>query len=234
MKQSTFIYGTHSYDYYLVRQDRKTVSLTVQPSLNIILKCPRSYSQEKIDIFLKRKWYWLEKQIKDLRRLKRSAAKKEYISGESFLYLGRQYKLIVKKSTLNSVGLTNGKIVITTTKDLQNKFHNQKQLEEWYAKRAEEIFNECYYKVLKKFDYEFTPELDLRKMSKRWGSFLAKKKLLLNPDLIKASKECINYVITHELCHMKHHDHSVAYYRFLNSKFPNWEKTKESLELRFL
>jgi len=234
MKQSTFTYGTHSYDYYLVRQDRETVSLTVQPSLNIILKCPKNYTQKKIDVFLKRKWYWLESQIRDLRRLKRSNIQKEYVSGESFLYLGRQYKLIIKKGAKDSVGLLKGKIEVSTTKDVRNKIYNQKLLNNWYAKRGLEVFNERYYKVLKRFDYEFTPELDLRKMSKRWGSFLTKKKVLLNPELIKASKECIDYVITHELCHMKHHDHSIAYYRFLNSKFPNWEKTKETLELRFL
>ncbi|MBU0458382.1 M48 family metallopeptidase [Patescibacteria group bacterium] len=234
MKQSTFTYGTHNYDYYLIRQDRKTVSLTVQPSLNIILKCPKNYTQKKIDIFLKRKWYWLERQLKDLRRLQRSKAQKEYISGESFIYLGRQYKLIVKGGASDSVGLEKGKIIVKTSKDVSNKSHNQKLLEEWYTNRGEKVFNERYRQVLKKFDYEFAPELQIRKMSKRWGSFLAKKKVLLNPDLIKASKECIDYVITHEMCHMKHHDHSTAYFRFLNSKFPNWEKTKETLELRFL
>lgn len=234
MKQSTFTYGTHTYDYYLLRQDRKTVSLTVQPSLNIILKCPKNYTQKKIDTFLKRKWYWLEKQIKELRRLQRGNAEKEYVSGESFLYLGRQYKLVVRKGKTDVVGLVKGKIIVKTTQEVGNTMHNKKLLEDWYAERGEQIFNERYKAVLKKFDYEFTPELQIRKMSKRWGSFLAKKKILLNPDLIKASKECIDYVITHELCHMKHHDHSTAYYRFLNSKFPNWEKTKEALELRFL
>ncbi len=87
--------------------------------------------------------------------------------------------------------------------------------------------------MLKKFNYDFAPELSLRKMQKRWGSFLTKKKVLLNPELIKASKECIDYVIIHELCHMKHQDHSAAYYRFLSSKYPNWKGIKDQLELRF-
>lgn len=234
MKQSTFTYGTHSYNYYLIKQNRKTVSLTVQPSLNIILKCPKNYTQKKIDDFLKRKWHWMEKQLKELRRLQRSNAKKEYVSGESFLYLGRQYQLVVRKGKTDEVGLVKGKILLRTTKDIGNTAHNRNLLEDWYTERGETIFKERYKAVLKKFNYEFTPDLQVRKMSKRWGSFLAKKKVLLNPDLIKASKECIDYVITHELCHMKYHDHSAAYYRFLQSKFPNWEKVKEVLELRFL
>lgn len=108
-----------------------------------------------------------------------------------------------------------------------------KYLEKWYLERAEKVFQERYKLMLKKFDYDFIPELATRKMEKRWGSFLAKKKVLLNPELIKASKECIDYVITHELCHMKYLNHSPAYYRFLTSKCFNWKAVKEELELRF-
>ena len=107
-------------------------------------------------------------------------------------------------------------------------------LEHWYEQKAGQIFQERYCQVLKKFNYEFTPELSLRKMEKRWGSFLTKKKILLNPELIKASKACIDYVITHELCHMKYQNHGNAYRKLLITKCPNWEELKEKLELRFL
>ena len=234
MKQSTFTYGDYTYKYYLVRQDRKTVSLTVQPSLNIILRCPTKYSTSKIEKFLKRKWHWMETQLRELRRYQKTKSPKEYVSGESFLYLGRQYKLVVRKGKSDSVSLQKGRITIVTSSATDNKTRNKKLLNAWYSERAKQVFAERYKEMLKKFSYDFTPKLDIRKMDKRWGSFLAKKKVLLNPELIKASKECIDYVITHELCHMKHHNHSQAYFRFLNSKFPNWEKTKEKLELRFL
>ena len=88
--------------------------------------------------------------------------------------------------------------------------------------------------MLNKFDYDFVPELALRKMTKRWGSFLSQKKVLLNPKLIKASKECIDYVIIHELCHMKYQNHSKAYYDFLTLKCPNWKQLSDELEIRFV
>jgi predicted metal-dependent hydrolase len=234
MKQELFLYGDYSYQYYLVQQDRRTVSLTVQPSLNIILKCPHSYSPLHIEKFLKRKWHWMEKQLRDLRRFQRKHLPKEFISGEACLYLGRQYKLVVASARTDAVRIEKGRIRIETTQKVDNVKHNKKMIESWYEDRAETVFQERYKLIIKKFDYDFIPVLAIRQMEKRWGSFLVKKKILLNPELIKASKECIDYVITHELCHMKYQNHGAAYYRFLSSKCPNWEELKERLELRFL
>lgn len=96
------------------------------------------------------------------------------------------------------------------------------------------IFDDQYKKVLEKFSYDFEPSLVIRKMNKRWGSFLKGKKIFLNPLLIQAPKECIDYVITHELCHMKYKNHDKRFYELLKSKIKNWEEVKEKLELRFL
>lgn len=115
MKISTFKYGKYSYEYYLVFQDRKTIALTVQPSLNIILKCPIGYDVDKIDKFLKRKWLWLEKQVQYFKKYKKKVAQKEYVSGESFLYLGRQYKLLVKSGETPQVKLEKGRLTLFTT-----------------------------------------------------------------------------------------------------------------------
>jgi predicted metal-dependent hydrolase len=229
MDSRIFAYGVDEYEYYVSYQDRKSVRLTVYPNLKIVLYCPLEYNQAKVDSFLKRKFIWLKKQLKDLKRLQPRRNHREYVSGESFLYLVRQYKLIVEQADKNSVHFTNGKIKLQT----KNVRENKEILEQWYQERAKKVFQERYKLMLKKFDYKFIPDLSLRKMQKRWGSFLTKKKILLNPELIKASKECIDYVIVHELCHMKHQNHSSDYYRFLTSKFPNWKSVKEELELRF-
>ena len=234
MKIKKFKYGKYSYEYYLVLQDRKTVALTVQPSLNIILKCPLDYDAEKIERFLKRKWLWLEKQIKYFKKYRKKIEKKEYVSGESFLYLGRQYKLLVKRSKTPEVKLEKGRITIFTKKSIQDKNTNKKLLEKWFEKRISVIFNTRLKEMVKKFDYDFTPELITRKMPKRWGSYLASKKIILNPLLIKASKECIDYIIVHELCHIKYKNHNKHFFKLQESIIPYWKGVKEKLELRFL
>ncbi|EKD65070.1 MAG: zinc metalloprotease [uncultured bacterium] len=232
MKLKTFKYGKYSYEYYLVEQDRKTVALTVQPSLNIILKCPIEYETEKIERFLKRKWLWLEKQVQYFKKYKKKIEKKEYISGESFLYLGRQYKLLVKQSRKEEVKLEKGRILLFTTKSIS--VSNKKLLDQWFEERTKKVFESRLKEMMEKFDYDFVPKLMIRKMSKRWGSCLSSKKIALNPFLIRASKDCIDYIIIHELCHIRYKNHDKNFFKFQESIIPNWKEVKEKLELRFL
>jgi predicted metal-dependent hydrolase len=234
MIQKTFTYGKYSYKYYLVRQERKTIALTVQPSLNIILKCPHKAKREKIEAFLKRKWMWLEKQIQYFKKYRKKKVKKEYVSGESFLYLGRQYKLLVTSSKQEKVSLSQGRITIHTSKPTRDGSANKKLLNKWYSNRIDTVFKERLEEMCKKMNEKECPKLIIRKMNKRWGSYSNGNKITLNPLLIRASKECIDYVIGHELCHIKHKNHDNNFFKLLKSKFPDWEKTKEKLELRFL
>ncbi|MFA6024703.1 MAG: SprT family zinc-dependent metalloprotease [Candidatus Gracilibacteria bacterium] len=234
MKISTFKYGKYSYEYYLVFQDRKTIALTVQPSLNIILKCPIGYDIDKIDKFLKRKWLWLEKQVQYFKKYQKKVAQKEYVSGESFLYLGRQYKLLVKSGETPQVKLEKGRITVFTTESPQNRSVNKAILDEWFELRMKSVFTARLEEVIKDFNNDRIPELITRKMTKRWGSYLSNKKIILNPLLIRASKDCIDYVITHELCHMKHKNHNKNFFKLQESVVPNWKEVKEKLELRFL
>lgn len=227
-----FIYGQYCYQYTLIPQERKTLSLTVQPNMKIVLKTPINVDQDRIDLFLKRKWTWLNKQLAFFKKYQKTIYKKEYISGESFLYLGKQYKLIVKKRNKNSISLTKGTFQLNTTKKASNGKHNRQILDNWYNKKIETKFKQRYQIVLKNFNYKFTPKLVVRKMNKRWGSFLKNKQIILNPKLIQASTDCIDYVITHELCHMKYNKHSKQFFSLLSSKYPSWEQTKEKLELK--
>lgn len=127
--------------------------------------------------------------------------------------------------------LRNGELLLYTTGDIDDKKHNKKILEDWYAGKAEEIFAEEYRKVLKHFDYDYEPKLAIRKMSRRWGSFFSSGKIILNPKLIQAPKRCIDYVIAHELCHVKCRNHDKKFYALLKSKVDDWKEVKEKLEM---
>jgi len=232
MKIKKFIYGKFKYKYFLIRENRKSLRLIVRPNMSLIVRAPENANQKRIDIFLEKKWLWLEKQLEYFKKYQKTFYKREYISGESFLYLGRQYKLKVIKGKIDKVLVQKKLLIIETKKRILNGFHNKKILEKWYQQQSQKIFLKRYSKVIKNFNYEFTPKLEIKIMPKRWGSFLTNKKIVLNPELIKASTDCIDYVITHELCHMKYKNHSSKFYMHLKSKFPNWEKTKEKLELR--
>lgn len=230
----TFVYGKHQYSYKLLRLDRKTFSLVVLPNLSIIVRSPFCAKQAEINKFLEKKWMWLEEQLKYFKKYQHKKTEKEYVSGESFLYLGRQYKLVVKVAKVNSVSLSKGVLICHTTDSVKNKLSTKDLLNSWYLEKAKLIFSERYEEVFRNFDYKEKPKLTIRKMNKRWGSFNRGKSITLNHLLIQASKDCIDYVITHELCHVGYRDHNKEFYKLLNMKFSGWEKVKEKLEVRLL
>ena len=225
-----FIFGTFIYEYQLIKQDRKTLSLTVTPDLHIILKCPVQTNNDRIENFLQKKWFWLEKQLSFFKKYQRKIYEKEYISGEGYLYLGRQYKLIVRHGKEDLVSLTRGLLTVYTTKEVVNSHHNKKLIELWFAEKTELVFQDRFKEMLDRFEYKNTPALFIREMKKRWGSFLNKEKIFLNPKLIHTSKDCIDYVIVHELCHLKYKNHNTNFWQLLDKKYPKWERVKEKLE----
>ena len=91
---------------------------------------------------------------------------------------------------------------------------------------------ECLYPLMKKYGIE-TPTLKIREMEKRWGSCLAKKKTISpNKRLIEASRNCIEYVMMCELCHLMHPNHSRQFYSFLTMLMPDWRNRKVYLDER--
>ena len=98
-------------------------------------------------------------------------------------------------------------------------------------KKQEKQFKQIFDKAFARFQDMPVPELKIRKLSRRWGSFLTKGVVILNPSLIITSKKCIEYVITHELCHYYHKNHSSAFYSLLGAKLLNLYKIKEKLEI---
>lgn len=224
-----FRYGSFVYHYDLTRQERKTLSLTVTPELSIILKSPIKVDSARIEAFLKRKWLWMEKQLTFFGRYNHKKYKRQFVSGESYYYLGRQYLLEIKPGERNYVSLTRGKITITAKR--KSKLLAKTLLTEWYKTKTTQVFTERFLEMKKIFSYKKMPSLKVREMKRRWGSYLDSNKVVLNPKLIHLSKSCIDYVITHELCHVRYKNHDRKFFNYLDEKYPKWKQIKEKLEL---
>jgi len=230
-KQKEFVFGSFVYCYDLIVQDRKTLSLTVTPDMRICVKCPHNTAEERVEQFLKKKWFWLQKQLHFFGKHQRKAYVKEYVSGESFHYLGRQHQLIVKRGAEDKVSLLRGVLMVQTTKAVSDNKYVQKLVTKWFDQRRNYVFAERFEEMKKRFDYKYMPALSVRDMKKRWGSFANKEKIILHPKLIHVSKDCIDYVIVHELCHMRYKNHDKKFFTFLEEKYPKWEKVKSKLEM---
>ena len=224
-----FVYGKTKYKYHLDLQKRKTFSLSINPSMAIILKAPLDAGKKEVEKFLEKKAFWIDKQLNFFANFKKTRIKKEYVSGESFLYLGRRYMLKVHKSKEDRVVLRKGRLTILSSKPKNQQF-NKELLDRWFNTRMNKIFVERLKEVLQKFDYKFVPEIKIRKMSKRWGSYHNNSKIIINPLLIHATKSQIDYVFIHELCHVEHKNHSKKFYGLLKRKCPKWELEKQQLE----
>jgi predicted metal-dependent hydrolase len=226
-----FAFGSFTYEYALLREQRKTLSLTVMPDLRLVVKCPHGASEERIEAFLRRKWLWLEEQLGFFKKYQRKKYVREYVSGESYLYLGKQYKLMVQRSSVDRVILSRGVLQVYTIRTVSDTIHTKRLINAWYVEKTRNYFNERFEESLKTFDYETEPKLFIREMPKRWGSFVGNKRIILNPKLIYAARECIDYVIIHELCHVRYKDHGKEFFSFLGKKYPGWRKIKDKLEL---
>lgn len=217
----------------IIKEKRKSLAVEVYPNFSVVIKSPEQAKDFEIRDFIKRKTPWIEKQINYFKQFN-MPEDKIYESGSSALYLGRQYQVIIEKSLLrNIVKVFNNKIYILTP--LPQKLDEINQVfSDWMVKRAEVVFNERLKICMKAFPELEMPSLKIRKLNKRWGSYLKKHEIILNPVLIKASKQSIDYVIYHELCHAYYPNHTEEFYNLLFLKMPNWEKVKEKMELKIL
>ena len=220
-------------DYRVVREKRKSFAAEVNPDFQVVIKAPNEAPDIAVDDFIRRKTKWIDKQLDYFRQFNRPE-NSQIVSGCSVLYLGRQYQLIIEKAAWkNAVRVLKNKIYILSsapqkTDEISAAFQN------WLLSRAQNVFSERLAECMKSFPNMTRPELKIRKLKKRWGSYLKKHQIVLNPDLIKASKRSIDYVIFHELCHAFYPDHTTEFYKLLSTKMPDWRNMKEKMELKLL
>ncbi|MBQ8251023.1 MAG: M48 family metallopeptidase [Alphaproteobacteria bacterium] len=217
----------------IFQEKRKSLSIRVFPNSDVVVKAPTEATQDEITSFIGRKQRWIKKQLDYFKQFT-EPKEKEAVSGISLLYLGRQYQLIIQKSYLkNIVKVEKNKIVIYSS-DPNNKEELKKDLDKWFLERAEKVFNERLKVCVQTFPNLEIPQLKIRKLKKRWGSYLTKHQIILNPMLIQAAKSGIDYIITHELCHFYQKEHNEQFFKMLELRIPQWKQIDSKMETLLL
>lgn len=212
--------------------ERKQLTIHVHPELRLEVLAP---SGRDIDRVLKRvdaRSGWIAKQWRYFEQFHPTSPDRQYVSGETHLYLGRQYRLKVTKHRESSVKLI-GRFLHTRHADVTDKEAIKELVSVWYHEHAVQLFNARLVKCLegaKSLGLKQLPNLTVRLMKRRWGSCTKAGNISLNVDLVKTPIHCIDYVIVHELCHLKIHNHSPVFYRLLSQCMPDWEKRKKRLD----
>ena len=226
------VYGRKTIDFNLLYCDRKTMEIAVHPDSAVVVKAPLKSDITLIEKKIIKRARWILRQLNYFRQFNPKTPDRCYVNGETHLYLGKQYRLKLVEGTETAVKLSRGFFYITCQYD-PTPNDVKMLLNQWYSEKAQLQFAKSIDRCWQKFKGHglSKPELSIKRMRKRWGSLSDKGTVTLNTELIRAPKECIDYVVTHELCHMIYHDHSPEFYKLLDSVTPGWKKIKHKLEL---
>lgn len=229
-----FNYGGELIKFYRLPREsaNKRILIKVHPHCRIEVFAPSDKTDNEVIEATKRRARWIYKKLEQFRAQNAYYSPRQFISGESHYYLGKQYllKVIEAPELKESVKLLRGKLELTV-RDKSNKLHLEELLNAWYRQRAKVVFNDRLTAMLQQTLWvDFVPQTSIRLMHKQWGGCSVHGRLTLNLQLIKTPIECIDYVILHELCHIAEHNHSEKFYRLLKQVMPNWEEVKTKLD----
>lgn len=233
IKEGAIKYGDYDIEFSIEPRasDIPKVLIKVHPDCRVIAQAPTVASYDEVVNAVKKRARWVYRQLRYFEKQRADILPRYYISGESHFYLGRRHVLKVHENTKHSseVKLLRGVLQVKTRKASSKK--TKLQLLEWYKDRARDVFDRRLDSVLPKALWvDEKPSIRLLSMSNQWGSCSPKGQLTLNPHLVKASTDCIDYVLLHELCHVAEHNHSERFYRLMKQVMPHWETVKERLD----
>ncbi|MCA9129336.1 MAG: M48 family metallopeptidase [Planctomycetales bacterium] len=225
-------HGSLSIPFQIEFGARSRLTIHVHPEMRLQVLAPAGKSKDAVLERVESKSAWIAKQWRFFEQYQPAQPKPQYINGETHRYLGRQYRLKVRKADKTSVKLA-GKFLHVSQPDTSDRNVTEQLVSQWYRLHAESTFARrtanCVEKC-KSLKLTALPKISVRQMSRRWGSCTKAGNITLNLDLIRVPIHCIDYVIIHELCHLKIHDHSPSFYRTLTRILPDWESRKERLE----
>ncbi len=227
----TILFGNREIVYTLKTAKRKTLEIAVHPGGNVTVKAPDNVEHKQLMKRIEKKACWITKQQDFFQQFSCLQNEKHYISGETHLYLGRQYRLKTQNGKKKKIKMSGGFFHVTCPGKCSPVIV-KKMLDKWYREKATVHFHQRLEKCLPSFRnlVNNTPELVIRRMKRRWGSMSKHGRITLNTHLVRAPKICIDYVITHELVHTVHPNHTAEFYSLLDAKMPGWRKIRQKLE----
>lgn len=222
--------------YLLTRKSVKNVNLRIKPEGEVLVSANNSVPTDFIDAFIEKKQRYIFSALSKYEEKKKpfQAVPKRYVSGESYDLLGKSLRLKVEANKEENV-YTDGVYIFLKVKDKDDFRHKEIMMSKWLKQYQTTVFEELLqekYLLFEKYGVTY-PTLKIRNMTSRWGSCQPKKGIItLNSKLIEAPRNCIEYVILHELVHFIHPNHSRQFWDFVAMMMPDWKERKEELEKR--
>lgn len=234
LTQHRIVYGDEVIAFSLRRQPSRTVTrvaIHVEPDAQVLVDAPAAAPLADILAAVKKRVRWISQHVTAAKSRRAHVLPREYVSGESLHYLGRRYRLkVVIESGARTKARMRGAFIAVTGPD-HSPATIKSELDAWYRRRAREVFADRLAAIAAPLRWvNQLPPMRLQFMTVQWGSCSPSGRITLNPLLVKAPRECIDYVLLHELCHLLHHNHSPKFYRALTRHMPNWREVKAKLD----
>lgn len=227
-RKKTIQFGKLKIPYSLTFSARKHLKISVFPDGSVHVDAPEKRSIVEVERALNKRARWIFRQQAHFERFQPLPVPRRYVSGETHRYLGRQYRLRVRRGQSLEVKLV-GRFLWASTAVPGKTSLIAAAVQCWYREHARAIFERrlkvCHERA-KQYRIPF-PVLQIRRMKTRWGSCGKDQTIILNPELIRLPTPCIDYVITHELCHLKIRKHNRDFYELLSRCMPDWMSRRE-------
>ena len=212
----------------LQKKDIKHMYIGVYPpNGDVRIDVPHTTNEDVIRVFTASKLPWIKKQQKKFRQQERETPR-QYISGESYYYLGQQFRLNVITHDAKKIVKKAKSIELHIPKD-SSLNQKQKLLETWYREELSQLIEKSIKKWSTKTKIKVN-EFRIKKMKTKWGtSNQQAKRIWLNLELIKRPTKCIDYIVLHEIIHLKEREHNKQFYDLLEKYMPTWKEQKQEL-----
>ena len=206
---------------------RKSASISLDGNL-VKVTVPKSLSDRRIRDLIGKRTPWIKSKLKE-QSLRPSSKPKEYVSGETVPYLGKNYRLKVVEGKIPSIKMVGGYLVATILNCERNRQDAVKSLlEDWYIRQAKRRLKEKTDRLSKIVGVN-PKSVSIKNYKSRWGSCSSNGDLTYNWRIILAPHRIVDYVVVHELCHLLEHNHSPRYWRHVEHHVPDWRDCRDWL-----
>lgn len=229
--RSNSIVANFSYrdiNYKVQKSNRKTVTVKVSKKAGVVVVIPMGCDPAISIDAVEKSYEWIKKCIKKFEEQRSTIIEQSYVAGSTHLYLGDRYTLKIERGSIYQLQLVDDKIIVTTPKSDRV----EKMMDIWYMERAKQDITPIFIEMSRGFESRHNTlpsDLEYKFVTSYWGQCTSDNKIRLNANLIRAPRECIEYIIAHELCHLIHKNHSRSFYALLDNEMPNWREYNKIL-----
>jgi predicted metal-dependent hydrolase len=211
----------------VLRTGRKK-SASIQLDGNLVkVSVPQTLSDKRVRDLITQRTPWIKTKLSELSE-RPTPKPKEYVSGEAFPYLGKNYRLKVVQGAGCSARLKGGHFIATIPQKGEPQSLVKDLLSEWYSSHAEMRLRDKTERLANIVGV--TPSsIGIKTYKSRWGSCSVKGAITYNWKIILAPHRIVDYVVVHELCHLLEHNHSVRYWKHVERFVPDWRDCRDWL-----